>query len=76
MSPCSLSTRRQVQHHVKEERAELSPKVRRLLSKELLEAMGQEMFGFTEERKGKSPRLAVPAETKFAAPLPQPEARG
>lgn len=56
MSPCSLSTRRQVQHHVKEERAELFPKVRKLLSKELLEAMGREMFGFTEERKGKSPR--------------------
>jgi len=66
----------QVQHHVKEEREDLFPKVRKLLSKEQLEAMGQEMFGFTEERKGKSPRLGVPAEIKTAALLPQPEARG
>jgi hemerythrin-like domain-containing protein len=66
----------QVQHHVKEEREELFPKVRKLLSKEQLDALGQEMFAFTEEHKGKSPRLAVPAEIQHAAPLPQPEARG
>lgn len=66
----------QVQHHVEEEREALFPKVRKLLSAEKLEALGQEMFSFTEENKTRSPRLQVPAQTKQAAPLPQPEARG
>jgi len=62
----------QVQHHVREERSDLFPKVRKLLDAQQLDALGQEMLGKTESLKGMRPRMNVPQETKVAAPLPRP----
>lgn len=70
---CSV-LKEQVQHHVREERSELFPKVRKLLDAEQLEALGQEMLAKTESLLGTRPRMNVPHETKVAAPLPQPQA--
>lgn len=57
----------QVLHHVKEERTELFPKVKKLLDAEQLEALGQEMMALTDELEGNDPRLQVPNETAEAA---------
>jgi hemerythrin superfamily protein len=57
----------QVEHHVKEEREELFPQVRRLLDAEQREAIGQIM---TATIVGvQSPRLDVPLQTRAAPPL-------
>jgi hemerythrin superfamily protein len=59
----------QVEHHVEEERTDLFPKVKKLLSKEQLEAIGQEMQALMAELEGTEPRRRVPEETQQAAPL-------
>jgi hemerythrin superfamily protein len=61
----------QVEHHAGEEETDLFPKVRKILSAEELEALGQEMKAeqVTLEKKGE-PRAAVPKETDHAAALP------
>ncbi len=60
----------QVEHHVKEERTEMFPKVRKLFDTDQLEALGQEMEAMFEGLKASgSPRLAIPSETAKAAPL-------
>jgi hemerythrin superfamily protein len=58
----------QVEHHVEEEEGELFPKVQKLLGKEVLEALEQEMTATREELMEEGdPRDAVPAETDEAA---------
>ena len=60
----------QLEHHAhEEEEGELFPKVKKLLSKDELEALGGEMVAMFEELLAKSPRKNVPAETGAAAPL-------
>ncbi|MEO6954295.1 MAG: hemerythrin domain-containing protein [Polyangia bacterium] len=59
----------QVAHHVKEERAELFTKARRLLDEDQLEALGQEMQAQTLQLQNTNARRAVPAQTAHAAEL-------
>lgn len=60
----------QVEHHVEEEESDLFPKVSKLLDKETLDALAQEMTAeqLALEADGE-PRNKVPAETEMAAPL-------
>jgi hemerythrin superfamily protein len=59
-----------IQHHVTEEESELFPKVRKLLNKEELEALAQEMTATQETLlEEDEPRQAVRGETAAAAPL-------
>ncbi len=58
----------QVEHHVEEEEEDLFPKVRKLLDKDTLIAIAQQMTATQEELLAKgSPRNAVPSETAHAA---------
>jgi hemerythrin superfamily protein len=60
----------QVDHHVEEERTDLFPKVKKMLSEDQLNDLGVVMEDMAEELKaGGSPREAVPAETGEAAPI-------
>jgi hemerythrin superfamily protein len=60
----------QLEHHAhEEEEGELFPKVRKLLGKDELEALGGEMASMFEELMTRSPRKNVPGETGAAAPL-------
>ena len=59
----------QVAMHVREERNQLFPQVRRLLDKDQLEAVGQIMIDTVMALQGKAPRLDVLAQTRQAAPL-------
>ncbi|MCA1664847.1 MAG: hemerythrin domain-containing protein [Myxococcales bacterium] len=58
----------EVQHHVKEERTELFPKVRRMFDGDQLEALGQEMTSTMAELQKGHPRRDVPLQTM--APMP------
>ena len=60
----------QVEHHVEEEEGDLFPKVKKIFDREELTAIASQMQATmkTLESKG-SPRKAVPAETREAAPL-------
>lgn len=60
----------QVQHHVEEERKDLFPKARKLLDKEMLEALAQEMTATQESlMEDGEPRERVKDETAAAPPL-------
>jgi len=60
----------QLSHHAHEEEEEkLFPIVRKLLSKEQLEEMGDEMSDMYDELIEGDPRKSVPSETKTAAPI-------
>ena len=60
----------QIEHHVKEEEKELFPAVKKLLDKETLDALEQEMMATEEELMDEGdPRDAVPGETERAAPI-------
>jgi hemerythrin superfamily protein len=59
----------QVEHHVGEEEKDLFPKVRKLLDKDELEALGEKMQAEFDELEAGHPREAVPSETKQAASL-------
>lgn len=59
------------EHHTrKEEEKELFPKVKKLLSKDELEKLGNEMLANFNTLMKHDPREEVPAETEQAAPLP------
>jgi len=58
----------EVQHHVKDERSELFPKVRRIFDGDQLEAIGQEMTSTMAELQKGHPRRDVPLQTM--APMP------
>lgn len=59
----------QILHHVEEERSELFPKVRKLLSRDELDDLGLVMEDLADELMQGTPRDSVPAETGAAAPL-------
>jgi hemerythrin superfamily protein len=60
----------EVQHHVKEEEGDLFPKVRKILSKEDLDVIAQQMVAEQEElEEAGEPRNSIPAETSHATPL-------
>jgi hemerythrin superfamily protein len=60
----------QVEHHAKEEEEDLFPKVKKVLGKEDLEALAQNMLAEQVELEEKGdPRAAVPGETSHAASL-------
>ena len=60
----------QVEHHVEEEEGDLFPKVRKLLDKDQLEALGQEMSAEQAELEDKGDaRNSVPSETGQAASI-------
>ncbi len=62
--------REEVEHHVEEEREELFPKVKKIFSKDELEAIGNAMAELQAELEEKgAPRMAVPSETDESAPL-------
>ena len=58
----------EVQHHVRDERTELFPKVRRIFDGNQLEALGQEMTSTMAELQKGHPRRDVPLQTM--APMP------
>jgi hemerythrin-like domain-containing protein len=60
--------KQEVQHHVKEERSDLFPKVRRIFDGDQLEALGQEMTSTMAELQKGHPRRDVPLQTM--APMP------
>jgi hemerythrin superfamily protein len=62
----------EVQHHVKEEREELFPKVRRILNTDQLEALGQEMTSTMAQLQQGNPRRDVPLQTIAPMPLMDP----
>jgi hemerythrin superfamily protein len=60
----------QVTHHVKEEETDLFPKVKKLMDRDTLVAIAQEMLATQEELLAKgNPREAVPAQTVEAPRL-------
>jgi hemerythrin superfamily protein len=60
----------QIEHHVEEEEGELFPKVKKLLDKDALDALEQEMTATREELLSEGdPRENVPSETDTAAPV-------
>ena len=61
----------QVEEHVKEEREELFPQVRRMLDNDQREAIGQIMTATMASMK--APRLDVPLQTRAVPPLKTPE---
>lgn len=66
----------EVQHHVKEERADLFPKVRQLLDQDQLEALGQEMTSTMAELQQGRPRFDVPLQTLAPMPLTELPSQG
>jgi hemerythrin superfamily protein len=60
----------EVEHHVEEEESDLFPKVRAVIDRDRLEAIGQEMADEQEELEEQGdPRNAVPGETGQAASI-------
>jgi hemerythrin superfamily protein len=58
-----------IEHHVKEEEKDLFPKVKKLMTKEELAVIGEQMEVMFSELIQTQPRMQVPAETDEAAPL-------
>jgi len=60
----------EIEHHARdEEEGVLFPKVRKLMSKDELEGLGNEMLAMFEELLLEEPRMNVPNETAEAAPI-------
>ena len=62
----------EVRHHVQEERTELFPKVRQLMTPDQLEALGQEMTSTMAQLQEGHPRFDVPLQTLAPMPLTEP----
>jgi len=60
----------EVLHHVEEERAELFPQVKKEMSRDALDALGDEMAELAESLEDEEPRSEVPHQTREAAALP------
>ena len=58
-----------VEHHVEEEEKDLFKKVKKLITKEELAVIGEQMEVMFSELIQSQPRMQVPAETDEAAPL-------
>jgi iron-sulfur cluster repair protein YtfE (RIC family) len=61
--------REEIEHHVDEEKSDLFPKVRKLMDRDQLEALGQLMQARVAQLVGNTPRFNVRGETDVAAPL-------
>lgn len=59
----------QVEHHVEEEETELFARVRKVLDKDELVRLGEEMEELFEREMNDEPAARVPGETAHAAPL-------
>jgi hemerythrin-like domain-containing protein len=59
----------QIEHHVEEEEDELFPEAKKVLDKERLEELGEEMQAMVEELEEGEPRLDVPNQTDQPAQL-------
>jgi hemerythrin superfamily protein len=59
----------QIEHHVEEEEGELFPKVRKAMTKDELEALGEQMEVMFEQLMSSEPSQQVPSQTEEAAPL-------
>ena len=60
----------QIEHHVEEEEKELFPKAQKLLGKDQLAELGDEMEAMAEQlREQGEPRMQVPGETDRPAPI-------
>ncbi len=60
----------QLQHHAhEEEEKELFPLVRKMMSKDDLETLGEEMEARFDELLEEDPRLQIPSQTASAAPI-------
>jgi hypothetical protein len=66
----------EVEHHVKEEENELFPDVRRLLDRDGLEAIGEEMQETIDQLEGSEPRMLVPRQIEEITELDQPSGDG
>ncbi|MFE8602702.1 hemerythrin domain-containing protein [Archangium violaceum] len=60
-----------VEHHVEEEEKQLFKSVKKLMTKEELAILGEQMEAMFNEVIQTEPRMRVPRETDEAAPLPQ-----
>ncbi|HEX5749960.1 MAG TPA: hemerythrin domain-containing protein [Archangium sp.] len=60
-----------VEHHVEEEEKELFKSVKKLMTREELAVMGEQLEVMFNELIQTEPRMQVPRETDEAAPLPQ-----
>jgi hypothetical protein len=58
-----------IEHHVKEEEKELFIQVKKLMTKEELAVIGEQMEVMFSELIQSEPRMQIPAETDEAAPL-------
>nr|AYM53822.1 cation-binding protein hemerythrin HHE family [Archangium sp.] len=59
-----------VEHHVEEEEKQLFKSVKKLMTKEELATLGEQMEAMFNELIQTEPRMQVPRETDEAAPLP------
>jgi hypothetical protein len=66
----------EVQHHVKEERTDLFPKVQKIFDNDQLEAIGQEMTSTMAELQQGRPRFDVPLQTLAPMPLTELPTQG
>lgn len=58
----------QIEHHVEEEEKELFPAAKKVLNKEELVALGQEMTALQAELEANDPRLDIPEELAASPP--------
>jgi hemerythrin superfamily protein len=59
----------QVSHHVREEEQQMFPRVRAVLDREAMAALGEAMETVATQLVGRDPRNAIPRQTLSAAPV-------